>query len=190
MIHGTSAWLPYATVALLFHTLGWDFRYATQVVLAIFMAYEVQPEPNKVLIYALVYKGLQYACIGLVLLRGLRCLLTRTTSWAGPGKVLLIPCKRTHSSSAGENHTTAYSCLHVGIPVGWEGVSGGLVSSSSQRTTWSSAGRTCLYNVDAADHLEDGEAHLSLRGKLDMYLDSQVREEYPPGLHCDTDETH
>lgn len=110
-------------------------------------------------------------------LSGIRCLLplTSTTRWTGPGKVLLFPCKTTHSRIFSRRHSFAYSYLVAGIPVGWEGVSGGLVSSSSRNLSWLSLTNTCWFKVDPADHLERGDAHLGLRGKLDAYLKSEVR---------------
>ncbi len=84
-----------------------------------------------------------------------------------PAKVLLLPCKTTHSRMFPKLHSFSHSYLVVGIPVGWSGCAGGLVSAGS-------GGRRGWFHVDAEDSLERGNGHLGLRGKLDAYLESQV----------------
>lgn len=179
MNRGTSGWLSCATAVFLFHALGWGSRYTKQIIFGVLMAYQAQPEPSKVLIYELIWKGLQYALIGIVSFQAVRCLLpvasTTTTRWTGQGKVLLFPCEITHSRLFPNNHSFAYSYLVIGIPIGWEGVAGGLVSSMIRKTAWSPLLMMGWYNVDPADHFERGGAYLGLRGKLDAYLKSQVR---------------
>lgn len=172
-----AGWLSCAAVVVFFHTLGWDSSHTRQLIFGTFVAYHSQPNPIDALVYSFAWKGVQYTLIGLVIFQGFQCLLpkTSTTKWTGPGKVLLFPCKTTHSRLFPKKHSFAYSYLVVGIPVGWEGVSGGLVSSSSMKRSWSSLSTTCRFRVDAADHLERGDAHLGLRGKLDAYLKSEVR---------------
>lgn len=91
----------------------------------------------------------------------------RTTS---PTRPMLFPCQTTHIRLFPKKHTFAYSYLMVGVPVNWEGASGGMVSSGGQ-PWW----RRGWYQVRAADYLERGGGHLGLRGKLDAYLISQVR---------------
>lgn len=107
-----------------------------------------------------------------------------TPRWTGPGQPLLLPCKTTHSRMFPKKHSFDYSYLVVGIPVGWEGVAGGMVScssaakqSSGSKPWWSLSPATPKgwYHVDPADYLERGNGHLGLRGKLDAYLKSQVR---------------
>lgn len=86
--------------------------------------------------------------------------------WDGPGKVLLLPSRTTHSRIFPKKHSFSYSYLLVGIPVGWRGTAGGLVSADvSSRRGW--------YHVDASDYLVRGKGELGLRGKLDAYLESQ-----------------
>lgn len=172
-----AGWLSCATAVLLSHTLGWNSSYARQVIFGIFVAYHSQPECSKALVYGIAWKGLQCALIALITVMGFRGLLpgTSTTKWTGPGKVLLFPCKTTHSRLFPKKHSFAYSYLVVGIPVGWEGASGGMVSSSPRKLSWFPLSKISWYNVDPADHLEHGEAHLGLRHKLDAYLESEVR---------------
>lgn len=107
---------------------------------------------------------------------------TDTSRWAGPGKVLLFPARTTHSRVFPKKHSFSYSYLVVGIPVGWEGTAGGMVSVGVKRditglASWfplNAQPQTGWYTVDATDYLERGQAELGLRGKLDAYLRSQV----------------
>ena len=97
--------------------------------------------------------------------------------WKGHGKVMLLPCRTTHSRLFPKKHSFSYSYLVAGIPVGWEGSAGTMVSTSNasqEAFTASSPRGRSWYHVDARDHLERGSGHLGLRGKLDAYLKSQV----------------
>lgn len=91
------------------------------------------------------------------------------STWNGPGRPLLFPCQTTHTRFFPKKHSFAYSYLMVGIPVDWTGVAGGMISNEYD------TGAKGWYNIDAADYLERGNGHLGLRGKLDAYLESQVR---------------
>lgn len=100
-------------------------------------------------------------------------------AWRGPGKVLLFPCKTTHARLFPKRHSFAYSYLVVGIPVGWEGNCGGMVSSfpadDANSQTWFSTPRDkAYYHVNPDDYLQRGGGHLGLRRKLDAYLKTQV----------------
>ncbi|KAI2463479.1 hypothetical protein F4781DRAFT_123942 [Annulohypoxylon bovei var. microspora] len=88
--------------------------------------------------------------------------------WDGPGRPLLFPCKTTHTRFFPKKHSFDYSYLLVGVPVGWSGAAGGMISNDENGT-----GAKGWYKVDAADYLERGDGHLGLRGKLDAYLKSQ-----------------
>ena len=100
------------------------------------------------------------------------------------GKVLLFPCRTTHSRLFPQKHSFAYSYLAIGIPVGWEGLAGGLVSAGikdgrqeSEASSWfsfRSSPRKSWYDVDAGDYLARGNSQLGLRGKLDEFLETQV----------------
>ncbi|KAI1085233.1 hypothetical protein F5B20DRAFT_521464 [Whalleya microplaca] len=92
----------------------------------------------------------------------------KTTEWNGPGRPLLFPCQTTHTRLFPKKHSFDYSYLLVGVPVGWTGVAGGMVSSEVRDPT-----EKGWFVVDPADYLERGSGHLGLRGKLDAYLDSQ-----------------
>lgn len=127
--------------------------------------------------------------VTLVTLQAIRTLRrTRELKWEGPGKVLLFPCRTTHTRVFPKKHSFSYSYLVVGVPVDWEGTAGGMVSVGAGKSwslsSWLSprpgAGKG-WYTVDPGDYLERGKAELGLRGKLDAYLLAQVRE---PSLRC------
>ncbi|KAM7195437.1 Protein of unknown function (DUF1365) domain containing protein [Naviculisporaceae sp. PSN 640] len=100
--------------------------------------------------------------------------------WDGPGKPLLFPCRTTHARMFPQKHAFSYSYLVVGVPVGWEGNAGGMLSVGAKTerglASWFSFTprlRKGWYNVDPADYLARGDSVLGLRGKLDDYLRSE-----------------
>ncbi len=93
-------------------------------------------------------------------------------SWPGPGKVLLLPCRTSHSRVFPQKHSFSYSYLAVGVPVGFEGTAGGLVSVEAGDK--SKQGPRGWFIIDPEDYLERGKPGLSLREKLDDYLRAQV----------------
>jgi hypothetical protein len=102
-----------------------------------------------------------------------------TAHWNGPGKVLLFPCQTSHSRIFPKKHSFSHSYLLVGIPVGFEGDAGGVVSVGATgkpgRSSWlSNTLWGSWFTVDAGDYLERGKSELGLRGKLDEYLQTQV----------------
>ncbi|EEY14268.1 predicted protein [Verticillium alfalfae VaMs.102] len=56
----------------------------------------------------------------------------KQTTWAGLGMPLLIPAKTTHRRTFPAKHGFSYSYLVVGVPVGWTGSAGGMVSSGTE----------------------------------------------------------
>ena len=91
-------------------------------------------------------------------------------------KPLLFPCRTTHTRLFPKRHSFSYSYLFVGIPVGWRGSIGSLLSADMKTLsgddvkwwdTW--------FSVEAADHLERGDCVHGLREKFDSYLKKQVR---------------
>lgn len=177
MSRGTAGWLSCATAVLSLHALGLDSRYTKQLVFGIIVALHIQPENNEVSTISIFSSGLQYAVITLGVFLLVQWLLAtaNTPRWTGHGSVLLFPCRTTHARLFPKKHSFDYSYLVVGIPVGWEGISGGMVSSSSRKPSWFSLSPRGWYHVDPADYLDRGHGHLGLRGKLDAYLKSQVR---------------
>ncbi|KAI0472856.1 hypothetical protein GGR56DRAFT_586101 [Xylariaceae sp. FL0804] len=89
-------------------------------------------------------------------------------SWTGPDRPLLFPCQTTHTRLFPKKHSFDYSYLLVGVPVGWSGVAGSMISTDGQEQSGKG-----WFHIDPADYLERGKCHLGLRGKLDEYLDSQ-----------------
>lgn len=111
----------------------------------------------------------------------LRWTSLKTPKWDGAGKPFLFPCRTTHARMFPQKHSFSYSYLVVGVPVGWEGNTGGMLSvgakSESGLASWFSLTprlRKGWYNVDPADYLARGNSDLGLRGKLDEYLRFEV----------------
>lgn len=165
-----------ATAILLSHVLGLDSRYVKQSIFGTFVALQTFSDYTKAQLFRLLLAYAQYAVIAFVIFQLARWLLVPSSpsTWAGQGKVLLFPGKTTHSRLFPKRHSFDYSYLVVGIPVGWEGVSGGMVSSSSSKPSWWSLSRRGWYHIDPEDYLTRGNRKLGLRGKLDAYLRSQV----------------
>jgi hypothetical protein len=117
--------------------------------------------------------------------------LARTAKWLGkrPGtntkstddgpKPLFFPSRTTHTRFFPKIHSFSYSYLLVGIPVGWQGSVGGMISAD-QGTYGTRIGfqdnssSSSWYTVDAADYLDRGYRHLGLDGKLRKFIQSQV----------------
>ena len=122
--------------------------------------------------------------LGFIVFQAVRLVVTPqdSTPWDGFGKPLLLPCRTTHHRLFPKKHGFSYSYLAVGIPVGWTGTAGGMISSDVRSESgilhWFSFRprlAKAWYDVDAADYLERGNGQLGLRRKLDDYLKSQVR---------------
>lgn len=177
MSRGPAGWLSCATVVSLSHLLGFDSRYAKQLIFASIVSLQAYPDYNRTELFRLSLGYLQNALIVFIIFQLARWLLapSNTSQWTGLGKVLLLPGLTTHTRLFPKRHSFDYSYLVVGIPVGWEGISGGMVSSSSKEQSWLSLSRRGWYHIDPEDYLDRGSRKLGLRGKLDAYLRSQVR---------------
>lgn len=106
---------------------------------------------------------------------------TDAPRWDGPGRVLIFPSRTTHMRLFPKKHQFSYSYLVVGIPVGWEGSIGGLLSvgveASWSLSSWFIPGswfQKGWFTVDDRDFFERGHSSTGLRGKLDAYLKTQV----------------
>lgn len=176
MSRAIGRWVPCATTITLTNALGLDSRRTKQLLFALFVALEWLPYHSQALLLTWCWTAIQYALITLVILQVARSLLatSSTAKWKGHGRVLLFPSKTTHSRFFPNKHSFVYSYLVVGIPVGWEGVSGGMVSLFSSEQPWVSRLRRGWFHIDPADYLHRGDRHLGLRGKLDAYLRTQV----------------
>lgn len=175
MSRGIPQWLYCAAATTLVHALGWDSQRTKQVLFTLFVALEWLPVDLQAWLLSLGWAAIQYALITLVILQVARSLLATSTTakWTSHGRVLLFPSKTTHSRLFPNKHSFVYSYLVVGIPVGWEGVSGGMVSVSSSEQPWFSRVKRGWFHVDPADYLHRGDRQLGLRGKLDAYLRTQ-----------------
>lgn len=104
------------------------------------------------------------------------------STWHGPGRPYLIPCKTTHRRLFPVEHSFAYSYLTVGLPVGFRGSVNGMIGTEENPVCIFGSllpfGQTWLrswYYIQASDHLHRGQDGLGLRGKLNIYLRSEVR---------------
>ena len=96
-------------------------------------------------------------------------------------KPLLFPCRTSHTRFFPKKHSFSYSYLFVGIPVGWRGSVGSLLSADLELPLEDKAqvipsfdGGKGWFSVEATDHLERGFHPFGLQGKLHAYLRSQV----------------
>jgi len=83
-----------------------------------------------------------------------------------PMKPTILQCKTTHSRFFPKKHSFSYSYLYVGIPVGWNGNAGGVLSTGAPGRAW--------LHVSADDYLQRDSPGHDLRSKLELYLKSQV----------------
>ncbi|KAI0205939.1 hypothetical protein F4808DRAFT_185476 [Astrocystis sublimbata] len=81
------------------------------------------------------------------------------------GRPLLFPCRITNTL---DSRSPERPALLLGVPVGWSGVAGGLISVDYQSSTMKP-----WYTIDVVNHLLPGPSHLGMRGKLDEFLASQ-----------------
>lgn len=98
-----------------------------------------------------------------------------------PLKPMLFPCRTSHVRMFPTKHGFGYSYLLTGVPVGWKGSVGGMISEDDTegQTPWHSRifslnpGGT-WYTVNGDDYLDRGHVDGGLKGKLQLYLEGQV----------------
>jgi len=90
-----------------------------------------------------------------------------------PLRPLIFPCKTTHARRFPKSHSFSYSYLYVGIPVGWRGNAGKLLSVDTTDKAW--------FHVSAENYLQRDYPGHDLRSKLEQYLKSQVAVLKPSG---------
>ncbi|KAL2071912.1 hypothetical protein VTL71DRAFT_13147 [Oculimacula yallundae] len=97
-----------------------------------------------------------------------------------PVKPMLFPCETAHVRMFPTTHGFKYSYLLVGIPVGWSGSVGGMISSDMQKREKSWYSRwfslqpgSAWYTVNGDDYLQRGHVEGGLEGKLHQYLQSE-----------------
>lgn len=98
-----------------------------------------------------------------------------------PVKPMLFPCETAHVRIFPTAHGFKYSYLLVGIPVGWRGSVGGMISSDVEKkeTSWYTKWLSLQpggvwYTVNGDDYLQRGHVEGGLEGKLHQYLQSEV----------------
>ena len=101
----------------------------------------------------------------------------------GTLRPFILPCRTTHTRLFPKKHGFSYSYLQAGIPVGWRGSIASMLSADMSQVSEASPRSTtkAWFSIEAADYLDKGNSQLGLRGKLDVYLESQgeCKEHYP-----------
>lgn len=101
----------------------------------------------------------------------------------GLPKPMLFPCRTSHTRLFPKKNTFSYSYLLAGVPLGWKGSSGGMLSADlpKKNTAWywkllsiTPDASSTWYSIDADDYMEPGHVELGLDGKLWRYLATQV----------------
>ncbi|KAG4443672.1 hypothetical protein IFR05_000858 [Cadophora sp. M221] len=97
-----------------------------------------------------------------------------------PVKPMLFPCETAHVRMFPTTHGFKYSYLLVGIPVGWKGSVGGMISSDVEKKeiSWYSKWLSlqpgsAWYTINGDDYLKRGHMEGGLEGKLHQYLQSE-----------------
>jgi len=116
----------------------------------------------------LVYQVLRYV-------NGIQGPSTSTDEF--PAKPMIFRCATSHTRISPKKHSFNYSYLLVGVPVGWKGSVGGMLSADDERENsswlWAKPGKA-WHVVNGDDYLGRGHSADGLRGKLRDYLKSQV----------------
>ncbi|KAI9647941.1 hypothetical protein NHQ30_004331 [Ciborinia camelliae] len=103
-------------------------------------------------------------------------------------KPMLFPTKTSHLRLFPKKHGFAYSYLLTGIPIGWTGSSGGMISADEKNNVspwykriFSLQPMSPWYVVDGDAYLERGDVPGGLEGKLKKFLHDQGldHEDYP-----------
>jgi hypothetical protein len=112
--------------------------------------------------------------------------LTQTSSHCSedgfPVNPMFFPCRTSHVRMFPKKHGFSYSYLLVGIPVGWKGSVGGMLSADppKNQTPWymrllSLRPGGAWFTVNGDNYLGRGHVDGGLQGKLKKYLESEVR---------------
>ena len=93
----------------------------------------------------------------------------------GDLRPLVIPSRTSHTRLFPEKHSFSYSYLLVGIPIGWRGSLGSLLSADLDSIENDGLRpRKGWFSVEATDYLHRGDDVHGLSGKLGTYLQTQV----------------
>ncbi|KAF4631032.1 hypothetical protein G7Y89_g7100 [Cudoniella acicularis] len=103
-----------------------------------------------------------------------------------PAKPMLFPCRTSHIRLIPTKHSFDYSYLWAGIPIGWTGSSGGMLSSDIVDLPWYKRWFTLMpragwWHVNGDYYLGRGHVEGGMQGKLWQYFEQQGidRNEYP-----------
>lgn len=107
---------------------------------------------------------------------------TRESTWHGPGRPYLIPCRTTHRRLFPKKHSFSYSYLTVGIPVEFRGRINGMIGVDETPVSpfgglipFANVLLRSWYYIQASDHFQRGHDGLGLQGKLSLFLQSEVQ---------------
>jgi hypothetical protein len=98
-----------------------------------------------------------------------------------PVKPMFFPCRTSHVRMFPTKHGFGYSYLLTGVPVGWKGSVGGMISEDDEKeqAPWyfrllSLNPGGAWYMINGDDYLDRGHVEGGLQGKLKKYLEGQV----------------
>jgi Protein of unknown function (DUF1365) len=98
-----------------------------------------------------------------------------------PIKPMFFPCRTSHVRMFPTKHGFGYSYLLTGVPVGWTGSAGGMISRDveKEQAPWylrllSLNPGGAWYTINGDDYLDRGHVEGGLQGKLEKYLEGQV----------------
>jgi DUF1365 family protein len=93
----------------------------------------------------------------------------------------IFECQTTHTRLFPKKHSFSYSYLLVGVPIGWRGAAGPIISSDLASSHGSATSSKTWFSVHAEDYLERGGHVDGLAGKLKDYLTAQNAsiDDYP-----------
>jgi hypothetical protein len=111
---------------------------------------------------------------------GMKCCSIPSEGFAA--KPMFFPCRTSHVRMFPIKHGFGYSYLLTGVPVGWKGSVGGMISEDDgkelapwyMRLLSLNPGRA-WYTINGDDYLDRGHVEGGLQGKLKKYLEGQVR---------------
>jgi hypothetical protein len=89
-------------------------------------------------------------------------------------KPFLFPARTTHTRLLPKVHSSSFSYLSVGVPVGWQDSAGGMLATDHEIYDPRNSRNKSWYTVCATDYLYRGNSFLGLKGKLRSYLQSIV----------------
>ena len=123
--------------------------------------------------YALYVGGIGLSIISMyAALRALTNAGAEKGQWS-PMQLPLFPCRTTHTRLFPTKHSFSYFYLYVGIPIGWYGNTGAMLSADTRSPTLDcQRKRRTWFSVEAEDYLERGGHPDGLLGKLRDFLKS------------------